>query len=272
MIDYQQTIQSEYINSPRFVAMLGDWNSDIDPRYDFRDFIGNVWNVYGAGGSHTSPVQVVSYTPEGPVFSTASTPTLSSVDPLSAVSYGLDLWGRRVGANRNISVATTSTTYFGFSNNGAYLGWQPFGNDASSWPPGVGGLSPFWPNGPFTTNTQLANKDFLTLILTKAMSNISNCSAPVVTKLLQMLFGPGAYAQDLGNMQAAYFVPSLSAAQLSILQHSGALNRPAGVQVFIITLGDPATTFGFSNNGVQLGWQPFGEGTFQNIATYPVVS
>ena len=272
MINYQQTIVSQYINSPRLVAMLGDWNIDVDPRADFANFMANVWNVYGAGGSATCPVEVVTYTAGGPTFSTAATPTLSTVDPAATVSYGLDMWGRRVGANRNISVPTTSVAYFGFSDNGAYLGYEAFGDDSGSWPPGVGGLLPFYPNGPFVAVTQLTNADFLTLILTKAMSNISNCSAPDVNALLRKLFGPGCYASDTGNMSCVYFVPVLTPVQISMLQHSGALNRPAGVQVYVATLGDPAHTFGFSNNGAYLGFQPFGDGVFQNITTYPVVS
>ena len=113
----------------------------------------------------------------------------------------------------------------------------------------------------------LDDNDFRTLIFVKAMSNISNCSAPVINTLMQKLFA-GGYCLDLGGMAMEYFFPfALSPTQFSILLNSGALNRPAGVQAYVSAL-DPAHTFGFAGSG----YQPFGQGTFESVVTYPVVS
>ena len=218
MIDPFVTFISQYANSPILRQLVADWNTDVDPRVNLLDFYTNVWNMD------------------------------------TAVGYGLDMWGRRVGASRVVSTPSLSSNYFGFSESGDHY-YQPFGQ------------APFWPDGPFTDQLNLSDTDFRTLIFVKAMSNISNCSAKVINKLVQKLFGAG-FCLDLGGMAMEYFFPfQLTATQLSLLLHSGALNRPAGVLSYVSNI-DPAHCFGFAGSG----YQPFGQGTFQNVTTYPVVS
>ena len=257
MIDVIQTLISQYANSPIIRQLITDWNVDVDPRVNLANFMANIWNVFGAGGAATYPITTVTYTATGPVFGRGSAPTGTTIDPSASESYGLDMWGRRVGASRVVSIPSVSAIYFGFSESGDHV-YQPFGQ------------APFWPGGPFLDNITLTNAEYLNLIMTKAMSNISNCSAIDVNKLLVKLFGQrgNCYAIDKGNMEMEYFFAFvLTPTELSILINSGALNRPAGVRTFVSSI-DPATCFGFAGSG----YQPFGQGTFQSVSTYDVVS
>jgi hypothetical protein len=222
MINVFQTLISQYANSPIIRQLLEDWNADLDPRASFQDFYDKVWNVATAEG------------------------------------YGLDMWGRRVGVSRVISIPSLGTAYFGFSDQGTYEGYQPFGQ------------APFWPDGPFTDNITLNDDDYRVLIMTKAMSNISDCAAPTINALLQKLFGSRGtcYVIEKFNMEMEYFFAfMLSSVDLAILCNSGAFNRPAGVRAFVSSI-DAAHCFGFAGSG----YQPFGQGVFQNVNTYDVVS
>lgn len=111
--------------------------------------------------------------------------------------------------------------------------------------------------------TYLDDEDtFLSLVLLKALSNISRASAPAQNQLLQNWLGAGvrAYVQDLGNMAMSYvFEFSLTATQLLILQQSGIFLRPAGVLTNIVATAFPV--FGFKEMGTAWAW-PFNQATF----------
>ena len=77
MIDYRQTVITQYRDSLTLMRLLDDWNDDIDPRAFFSSWLVNVWNIETATG------------------------------------YGLDLWGRIVGVSRIIKIQ--SGKYLGFS-------------------------------------------------------------------------------------------------------------------------------------------------------------
>ena len=225
MIDPKQTIASQYANSPVILQLLADWNVDIDPRSNLNDFVTKVWNISTAEG------------------------------------YGLDMWGRRVGVTRVISVPDPSVTYFGFSEGGGY---QPFGQ------------APFYDGYQASIQTDLSDDDYRTLLLAKALANISNCSAPVINLILYNLFlAPGrpyegrkAYVIDVGNMEMQYFFGFvLTLTDLAMLINSGAIQRPVGVLSFILTI-DPDHCFGFAGTGLQ----PFGQGTFGATLQYDVRS
>lgn len=68
MIDFEQTIISEYANSPILVGLITNMNENIDPTANLDDFYEKVWNV------------------------------------LTAEGFGLDILGRIIGVIRNISV------------------------------------------------------------------------------------------------------------------------------------------------------------------------
>jgi Protein of unknown function (DUF2612) len=78
---------------------------------------------------------------------------------------------------------------------------------------------------------------YRSLILLKALSNISISSAPAINQLLQNWIGgsqPRTYVSDLGNMQIAYnFEFPLTAQQILIIQSSTIFLRPAGVGAII---------------------------------------
>lgn len=74
---------------------------------------------------------------------------------------------------------------------------------------------------------------FRSLVMLKALSNISRASSPAINQLLQNWIGGSdvrAYVSDLGQMQMTYnFEFSLTAVQLLILTTSGIFLRGAGV-------------------------------------------
>ena len=77
MIDLEQTILSQYANSPTIVQLVTNLNAYIDPTTNIDAFYDFVWNVDTAKG------------------------------------YGLDVWGRIVGVGRVLEIATVD--YFGFT-------------------------------------------------------------------------------------------------------------------------------------------------------------
>lgn len=86
MIDVEQTIISQYANSPTIVQLVRNMNEYIDPRTDFDTFYDFVWNVDTAQG------------------------------------FGLDIWGRIVNISRNLLIPI-DPQYFGFSQG---VGTFPF--------------------------------------------------------------------------------------------------------------------------------------------------
>lgn len=66
MIDVESTIISQYANSPTITQLIAGMNAYIDPRADIDNFYNYVWNVE------------------------------------TAQKFGLDIWGRIVGINRQI--------------------------------------------------------------------------------------------------------------------------------------------------------------------------
>lgn len=108
---------------------------------------------------------------------------------------------------------------------------------------------------------------FRSLIMLKALANISRATAPAINQLLQNWIGgtnPRAYVNDLGNMQMVYrFEFALTTQQLLILQQSGIFVRPAAVLAEIIAGTYPV--FGFKEMGTTWAW-PFNQAVFAQIA------
>ena len=85
---------------------------------------------------------------------------------------------------------------------------------------------------PSTPAITLDDADYRTLILVKAAANIGNVTVPTLNRLLSTIFAASGlvYVQDNLDMTLTYvflFLPT--AAQLAIIQNSGALPRPAAV-------------------------------------------
>jgi hypothetical protein len=144
-------------------------------------------------------------------------------------SYGLDVWGRIVGlpGGRNLYLPA------GISNPGGAT---------------------------FTPGTYvLDNVSFRTLILVKALANITDCTAPSLNHLLTQLFKSRGrcYVKDTGNMTMTFtFEFYLLPFEYAIVTASGAVPYPAGVLVTIEQIA--SDTFGFDGSGLE----PFDQGTF----------
>ncbi len=183
MQNVEQTIASQYANSPTILALIQGMNTNIDPSADIDNFYNTIFNV-----------------------STANV-------------FGLKIWSRIVSIPQSLIVAL-----------GSYL------DDAET---------------------------FRSLVLLKALSNISRASSPSINQLLRNWIGgtnPRAYVNDLGHMQMLYrFEFPLTSTQLLILTQSGIFLRPAGVLATIIATNYPV--FGFKEMGTT--WAlPFNQAPF----------
>lgn len=153
-------------------------------------------------------------------------------DVETAVGYGLDVWGKIVGVTRQLQTDPGSN-YLGFEEGytaeTADTGPQPFDQ------------APFYGGALATHTYTLGDEAYRKLIMTKAMANITDCTAPSLNRLLGYLFaGRGrAYVQDAGDMRVQYvFEFGLSEVERGILLSSGAVPRPAGVKVTVLQI-DP---------------------------------
>ncbi len=148
-----KTVISQYAASPTIRQLIDSLNQWIDPRTDFEAFYENIFNIE------------------------------------TAVGYGLDLWGRIVGINRVLSLATGS--YFGFGEAGDRTGFNQ---------------SPFYTT-PITQNFTLTDEAYRNLIFAKAAQNITDNSIPAINTILRHLFvGRGnAYVTDGRNLPFGSF-------------------------------------------------------------------
>lgn len=175
----------------------------------------------------------------------------------SAVGFGLDIWGKIVGLeNGRLLKIPSAEIDLGFDEAGTASA-TPFGS-------GV-----FYNGNVVTQNYYLGDDAFRTLILVKAMANISDGSIPSYNQLLQNLFaGRGrCYVNDLGNMQMRYtFEFYLEPFEVAILTQSGAMPRPTGVLASIMQVPLP-NVFGFAEAG-SASAAPFGQGSFFTGVSY----
>lgn len=165
----------------------------------------------------------------------------------TAQGFGLDIWGRIVGIDRTLTIPG-AVTYFGFTEG---TGAQPFNQ------------APMYDGVRATQSYVLADPAYRSLILVKALANISACTARSLNTLLQSLFaGRGrCYVVDTGGMSMRFvFEFALLPYEIAILTQSGAVPRPAAVDARILQVDSP-TTFGF-NEGMT--FQPFNQGVFFN--------
>ncbi len=168
----------------------------------------------------------------------------------TAQGFGLDIWGRIVNVSRELTIQDVN--YFGF--NEAVPGAYPFDE------------APFYdPDNTATQTYLLADPAYRTLILTKALSNISSSNALSINQLLQNLFSQRGrcYVLDLGNMALQYtFEFLLNEFEFAIMTQSNAIPRPAGVKAYLFTTDAPV--FGFEEG---LG-APFGQAPFKQEGAY----
>ena len=168
----------------------------------------------------------------------------------TAQGFGLDIWGRIVAIeDGRLLQIDAGVAYFGFNDN-LNQSWQTFNNGT------------FY-NGVTETRTfELADQAFRTLILTKALANISDSTMSSLNGVLKNLF-PGrgrCWVNDLQGMAIRYvFEFPLESWEMSVLSKD-TLPRPGGVIANVLTA--PDGLFGFNEAGA--GSEPFGQGTLLN--------
>ncbi len=143
--------------------------------------------------------------------------TVWNVD--TAVGFGLDIWGRIVGVNRVLPVSA-----------GQFLGFASQ-SDVESLGHGI-----FFSGENATTNFALSDQAFRTLILAKALSNITDGSIPAINQILLNLFpayGNSFVRDNLDMTMTFVFGARPSPVDLTIITQSGVLPKPAGVAVLV---------------------------------------
>ncbi|CDL86947.1 DUF2612 domain-containing protein [Xenorhabdus cabanillasii] len=100
MENIQETLLSQYANSPAICTILNSVNESIDPRENINEFYQMAVNI------------------------------------LTARGFGLDIWGRIVGISRDLSIPDPNIDYFGFKETKKYTPFDqsPFygGNNSES--------------------------------------------------------------------------------------------------------------------------------------------
>jgi hypothetical protein len=145
----------------------------------------------------------------------------------TAAGYGLHVWGRIVNIGNVIQLksAPTSQAVFGFGEANDTLR-TAFNQE------------PFYPGkaAPGTQSTTVSDKVFRRMILTKALSNVSDRAIPTLNQGLMLLFPNqgNAWVSDDGSMQCTYhFAWKLAASDVAVLKQTGVLPGPTGVNVII---------------------------------------
>jgi hypothetical protein len=186
MINFSDTIISQYANSPIINQLITNFNQYIDPYINIDNFYDMLWDID------------------------------------TAVGYGLDVWGRIVGVGRVLSVAS-----------GKFLGFEEATNVSAD----PYNQSPMYSGQSVTSNFALSDDAYRTLILAKALANISTGSVPSINQILLNLF-PGrgnCYVIDNNNMTMTYyFTFLLTAVEAAIVSQSGILPKPVGVLATVV--------------------------------------
>jgi len=194
MINWDETLLSQYVDSPTLVGLLQSFNDAVDPTINIANFYSNIWNI------------------------------------ATAVGNGLDIWGQIVGVSRYLQVSASN--YLGFEEAytapTASTGPQPFGQ--APFGSGTALTTTFALADAQYRRLILvkaaANISNLSIpsinALLQAEFNTSDGINP---------YG-SAYVINSGSMSFQYhltFVPS--AVQIAIINNSGVFPRPAGVSV-----------------------------------------
>lgn len=194
MINWDETLLSQYVDSPTLVGLLQSFNDATDPTIDIANFYSNIWNI------------------------------------ATAVGNGLDIWGQIVGVSRYLQVSATN--YLGFEEAytapTASTGPQPFGQA----PFGSGTVLTTTYTLADAQYRRLilvkaaANISNLSIPSINALLQAEFSTSDGINP-----YG-SAYVINSGSMSFQYhltFVPS--AVQIAIINNSGVFPRPAGVSV-----------------------------------------
>ena len=194
MINWDETLLSQYVASPTLVGVLQSFNDAIDPSADITNFYNNIWNV------------------------------------ATAVGNGLDVWGQIVGVSRYLQI--NASNYLGFKESVTTptltTGAQPF--NQAPFASGTALTSTYALADSQYRRLILvkaaANISNLSIPSINALLRAEFGTSDGVNP-----YGK-AYVIDSGGMAFEYhlgFVPS--AVQIAIINNSGVFPRPAGVSV-----------------------------------------
>ena len=194
MINWDETLLSQYVDSPTLVGLLQSFNDAVDPTINIASFYSNIWNV------------------------------------ATAVGNGLDIWGQIVGVSRYLQVSASN--YLGFEEAytvpTASTGPQPFGQA----PFGSGtALTTTFALADAQYRRLILVKAAANISNLSIPSINALLQAEFSTSDGINPYG-SAYVINSGSMSFQYhltFVPS--AVQIAIINNSGVFPRPAGVSV-----------------------------------------
>lgn len=187
MRDFPATVISQYSDSPILCQLIANINACVSPDYDLERFYDLLWNLD------------------------------------TAVGYGLDVWGRRVGIGRVLTVA-----------QGDFLGMEgPTGASGDSFDNGI-----FYSGQTTTSNFTLTDEAFRQLILAKAAANITNDSIPAINSILVDVLFPNrgnAYVIDNQDMSMTYnFTFKLLPYEVSLVNELANFMTPTGVSFNVV--------------------------------------
>ncbi len=184
MFDVKDTLMSQYANSPAIVGIIEGIADALDPEHTAEEFYSMLWRLS------------------------------------SATSWGLDIWGRIVGVNRNVQMSDPDAITFGFKTDPVSQNFTPFN------------VAPFSAGGAKFNTYRLPDNLYKELIIIKAASNILYATAPNINKYLQMIFTEKVYYYITGHMTAKYiFEFELTAVQRLIVYTLKLLPEPCGVLI-----------------------------------------
>ena len=194
MINWDETLLSQYVDSPTLVGLLQSFNDAVDPTINIANFYSNIWNI------------------------------------ATAVGNGLDIWGQIVGVSRYLQVSASN--YLGFKEAytapTASTGPQPFGQA----PFGSGtALTTTFALADAQYRRLILVKAAANISNLSIPSINALLQAEFSTSDGINPYGT-AYVINSGSMSFQYhltFVPS--AVQIAIINNSGVFPRPAGVSV-----------------------------------------
>jgi len=194
MMSWDETLLSQYVDSPTLVGLLQSFNDAVDPTIDIANFYSNIWNI------------------------------------ATAVGNGLDIWGQIVGVSRYLQVSASN--YLGFKEAytapTASTGPQPFGQA----PFGSGtALTTTFALADAQYRRLILVKAAANISNLSIPSINALLQAEFSTSDGINPYG-SAYVINSGSMSFQYhltFVPS--AVQIAIINNSGVFPRPAGVSV-----------------------------------------
>lgn len=205
MINYQQTIISEYANSPTLLQLIANLNTCIDPSADLDAFYSFVWDIK------------------------------------TAQRFGLDIWGRILGVSRTVNVAAGS--YFGFTGatgrtnaSGDSFGGGPAPTGASSFYSGQSTT-----NNYALTDDAYRTLLFAKALFNITDGSIRGINQILINLFIAPVAGRtgNAYCTDGGDMTMTYtfaITPALTPVEFAIVSQSGVLPRPTGVSATVVQL------------------------------------